>query len=78
MLLNTCVCEGRTLKDSNLNGRSAVRLNDVLLPATNANVSARIIGSASGDRLVAHAAFDVAVADAADTWRNAIPRLMQA
>jgi phosphoribosylformylglycinamidine synthase len=54
------------------------RVDDVLLRATNANVRARIVGSSRGERLVAHGAFDVSVADAADTWRNAIPRLMSA
>jgi phosphoribosylformylglycinamidine synthase len=53
-------------------------VDDVLLRATAANVAARIIGSARGDRLVAEGAFDIAVADAADTWRNAIPKLMNA
>jgi hypothetical protein len=44
--------------------------------AAAAGVPARVIGTARGDRLVAVGAFDVALADAADTWRNAIPRLM--
>jgi phosphoribosylformylglycinamidine synthase len=39
-------------------------------------VAARVIGTAGGDRLVAGGAFDVAVADAASAWRNAIPDLM--
>jgi phosphoribosylformylglycinamidine synthase len=37
---------------------------------------ARLLGTAGGDRLVATGAFDVALADAADVWRNALPRLM--
>ncbi len=41
-----------------------------------AGIPARVIGSAGGDRLVATGAFDVALADAADAWRNAIPRLL--
>jgi phosphoribosylformylglycinamidine synthase II len=39
-----------------------------------AGIPARVIGSARGDRLVATGAFDVALADADDAWRNAIPR----
>jgi phosphoribosylformylglycinamidine (FGAM) synthase-like enzyme len=39
-------------------------------------VPARVIGTVGGDRLVAGGAFDVGVADAAETWRNAIPDLM--
>jgi len=35
-----------------------------------------VVGHARGDRLVAACAFDVALADADDAWRNAIPRLM--
>jgi phosphoribosylformylglycinamidine synthase len=54
------------------------RVDDMLLRATNVNVNARIVGSAGGDRLCAHGTFDVAVADATDTWRNAIPKLMSA
>jgi phosphoribosylformylglycinamidine synthase len=41
--------------------------------AAAAGISARVIGSARGERLVAAGAFDVALADAAFTWRNAIP-----
>jgi phosphoribosylformylglycinamidine synthase subunit PurL len=39
-------------------------------------VPARVIGTVGGDRLVAGSAFDVGVAEAAETWRNAIPYLM--
>jgi phosphoribosylformylglycinamidine synthase len=40
-------------------------------------VAARAIGEATGDRLLAIDAFDVALADAAHVWRAAIPNLMR-
>jgi phosphoribosylformylglycinamidine synthase len=46
-------------------------------PARADEVGGVIIGHARGDRLVAINAFDVALADAADAWRNAIPNLMR-
>jgi phosphoribosylformylglycinamidine synthase len=55
---------------------SPTRSAEVVSQAAAAGVPARVIGSARGDRLIAVNAFDVALADAADTWRNAIPRLM--
>ena len=39
-----------------------------------AGVPASRLGVAGGDRLVADGAFDVALADATDAWRDAIPR----
>jgi len=44
--------------------------------ATAAGVPARVVGRAGGDRLVAEGAFDVALADAAHVWRDAIPALL--
>ena len=44
--------------------------------AAGAGVPAAGIGIAGGDRLVAPATFDVALADAADAWRDAIPRAL--
>jgi len=41
--------------------------------ARTANVSAQLLGTAGGDRLVAEGAFDVALADATSAWRDAIP-----
>jgi hypothetical protein len=41
-------------------------------------VPVRVIGEARGDRLVAIDAFDVALADAATAWRDALPSLMGA
>ncbi len=52
------------------------RSAEVCSQAATAGVPARVIGTAGGDRLVATGAFDVALADAADTWRNTLPRLM--
>jgi len=49
----------------------------VLGEAAAAGVPARVVGSAAGDRLVASAAFDVALADAASAWRDTLPRLMR-
>jgi phosphoribosylformylglycinamidine synthase len=43
-----------------------------------AGLTARVVGTATGDRLVAAGAFDVALAAAADTWRTALPRRMGA
>jgi phosphoribosylformylglycinamidine synthase len=45
-------------------------------PARAHEVGGVVVGRAGGDRLVAAGAFDVALADAADAWRNALPRLM--
>jgi phosphoribosylformylglycinamidine synthase len=45
-------------------------------PARADEVDGVIIGHARGDRLIAMNAFDVALTDAADAWRNAIPNLM--
>jgi phosphoribosylformylglycinamidine synthase len=44
--------------------------------AAAARVSARVIGVAAGDRLIAKGAFDVALADATHAWRDALPTLM--
>ena len=43
---------------------------------TAAGVPARVIGVATGDRLIAKSAFDVALADATHAWRDALPALM--
>jgi phosphoribosylformylglycinamidine synthase len=39
-------------------------------------VTARVIGEATGDRLIAIDAFDVSLADATRAWRDALPTLM--
>ncbi len=44
--------------------------------AAAAGVPVRVIGVASGDRLIAKNAFDVALADATHAWRDALPALM--
>jgi phosphoribosylformylglycinamidine synthase len=44
--------------------------------AAAAGVPVQVVGVAGGERLVAKDAFDVAVADAATTWRTALPNLM--
>ena len=49
------------------------RVVEVLGRATAAGVPAEEVGTATGDRLVARAAFDVALEDAATVWRDAIP-----
>jgi phosphoribosylformylglycinamidine synthase len=54
----------------------AARVREVLTRARAAGVPAVDIGVAGGDRLVAGGAFDVAVADAAAAWRDAIPCLL--
>ncbi len=54
-----------------------VRTAEVLGRAAALGVPVRVVGETGGDRLIATSAFDVAVADAADTWRNAIPRLLR-
>ncbi|MFM8304072.1 MAG: phosphoribosylformylglycinamidine synthase subunit PurL [Actinomycetota bacterium] len=46
--------------------------------AAAAGVRAVDLGTAGGDRLVATGAFDVALADAAAVWRDAIPQLVDA
>jgi hypothetical protein len=53
------------------------RTAEVLGRATAAGVPVRVIGETGGDRLIAAEAFDVAVAEAADAWRNAIPNLLR-
>jgi len=50
--------------------------SSVLGQAAAAGISARVIGVAIGDRLIAKGAFDVAVADATHAWRDAIPAIM--
>jgi phosphoribosylformylglycinamidine synthase len=52
------------------------RLEVVLARAAAAGVAATDLGVAGGDRLVAAGAFDVAVSEAATTWREAIPKLL--
>ncbi|MFO7591681.1 MAG: phosphoribosylformylglycinamidine synthase subunit PurL [Acidimicrobiia bacterium] len=46
----------------------------VLRRAREAGVPATDLGVVGGDRLVVEGAFDVALSEAADVWRNAIPR----
>jgi phosphoribosylformylglycinamidine synthase subunit PurL len=52
------------------------RTAEVLGRAAAAGLPVRVIGHGGGDRLIARGVFDVAVADASATWRNAIPKLM--
>jgi phosphoribosylformylglycinamidine synthase len=52
------------------------RAAEVCGRAAAAGVPVRVIGTAGRDRLVFTGALDVAVADAADVWRNALPNLM--
>ena len=52
------------------------RVDEVGARATAAGVPWIDLGVAGGDRLVAEGAFDVPVAEAATTWREAIPRLL--
>jgi phosphoribosylformylglycinamidine synthase len=44
--------------------------------AAAAGVPARVIGVATGERLIATSAFDVALADATRAWRDILPALM--
>ena len=53
----------------------AGQVDEVLSRAAAAGVPAADVGTAGGDRLVSPD-FDVAVSDATDTWRNAIPRAL--
>ena len=46
--------------------------------AAAAGVPARVIGVAAGNRLIAKGAFDVALADATNAWRDTLPALMHA
>ncbi|HUI48611.1 MAG TPA: phosphoribosylformylglycinamidine synthase subunit PurL [Acidimicrobiia bacterium] len=46
--------------------------------AAAAGVPVRVLGVATGGRLIAKGAFDVSVADAAHAWRDALPALMRA
>jgi phosphoribosylformylglycinamidine synthase len=55
-----------------------VLVDEVLSRAGATGVPAADIGEARGDRLVAHDAFDVALADATRVWRDAIPRALEA
>jgi phosphoribosylformylglycinamidine synthase len=52
------------------------RVDTVLERAHRAGVPAAVIGAATGDRLTAPGAFDVALAAAAAAWREAIPRAL--
>jgi hypothetical protein len=49
------------------------RPDEVLGRAEAAGVPARVIGSAGGDRIVVAGLLDLAVADAAEAWRVALP-----
>ena len=51
------------------------RVDEVLARAAGAGVPAADVGVAEGERL-ASGDFDVALADAVDAWRNAIPRAL--
>jgi phosphoribosylformylglycinamidine (FGAM) synthase-like enzyme len=57
---------------------TAEHLDAVRTAARDAGVPAEMLGEAGGDRLVAQDAFDVALADAARAWRDAIPRALGA
>jgi hypothetical protein len=54
------------------------RLNEVLGRASSAGIPAMIAGDAGGADLQADGAFRVSLADAADAWRDALPRIMAA
>ena len=54
------------------------RVDEVVARAEDAGVPVTRLGHAGGDRLVAIDAFDVALADATRTYREAIPTLMSA
>jgi phosphoribosylformylglycinamidine synthase len=56
---------------------SSARVASVLDRAVAAGVPAQVVGEATGDRLVAVGAFDVALADAEQAWRDALPRLLR-
>jgi len=55
-----------------------VSADGVLAAATGAGVPAARVGTAGGERLRAHGAFDVTLTDATSAWRDAIPRAMGA
>jgi phosphoribosylformylglycinamidine synthase len=55
-----------------------IQLEPLLTRAHHAGVRADVLGTAGGDRLVVTGAFDVALADAARAWRDALPRLLGA
>ena len=55
-----------------------VLVDELLSRAATAGVRAADVGEAGGDRLVATGAFDVALADATRTWRDAIPHALGA
>jgi phosphoribosylformylglycinamidine synthase subunit PurL len=55
-----------------------VLVDEVLSRASSAGVLAADVGEARGDRLVAHDAFDVSLADATRAWRDAIPNALGA
>jgi hypothetical protein len=55
-----------------------VLVDEVLSRASSAGVLAAAVGEARGDRLVAHDAFDVPLADATHAWRDAIPNALGA
>ena len=57
---------------------STGRVGEVVRRATAAGVPAVELGEATGDRLVMDGAFDVALADAATAWREALPRALGA
>jgi phosphoribosylformylglycinamidine (FGAM) synthase-like enzyme len=52
------------------------RVDEVLRRAAGSGVPAVELGEAAGDRLVMEGAFDVALADAASAWREALPRAL--
>jgi phosphoribosylformylglycinamidine synthase len=54
------------------------RVGEVLRRAEEAGVPATELGEATGERLVMEGAFDVALADAATAWREALPRALGA
>jgi phosphoribosylformylglycinamidine synthase len=49
------------------------RPDEVLAAAEAAGIPARVIGAAGGDGVVVAGLLDLAVSDAADAWRRALP-----
>jgi phosphoribosylformylglycinamidine synthase subunit PurL len=59
-------------------GLDPARVDAVVERARAAGVPAAIVGTATGDRLVATGAFDVSCADATRAYRDALPEIMSA
>jgi phosphoribosylformylglycinamidine synthase len=54
----------------------ASRVAEIVSRAGDAGVAVAAIGESGGDRLIADDAFDIALADAARAWRDAIPNAL--